>query len=621
MTSSAPCSPQCVPQIRPMHVVATAGHVDHGKSTLVRALTGMEPDRWAEERRRGLTLDLGFAWTTLPDGETVAFVDVPGHQRFLGNMLAGVGPVPAVLFVVAADEGWSRQSEEHLVALDALGVRHGLLAVTRSDLADPGPATAEALDRIAASSLGAVAAVAVSGATGAGLDDLQMALAELLAGLPVPRRAGPVRFWIDRSFRVAGAGSVVTGTLGAGSLAVGDELELGIGRERVRVRNLQSLGEDLPAVAAVARVAVNIRHASGGNLGAIERGSVLLTVGTGVFTDEVDVAVLGADTGDLATNLVLHVGSAAVPVRVRMLDGDDPTTRFARLGLDHPLALQRGERGVLRDPGGQRVAAGVIVADLAPPPLRRRGAARARAADLSVGLDPVAEVARRAAVPRRTLALLGILAADEPLPTGLREVAGLVVTDQSWRDWADRLRSEVTAHAKAAPLEPGLPLEAARQRLGLLDVALVPPLAAAAGLVSNEGRVRLPNAGPAFAPAVRSALEDLRVRLQAEPFAAPEADELAAAGLDAGTLAAAAKAGLLLRLPSGVVLLPDAEEEAIARLSQLDQPFTASEARQALNTTRRVAIPLLEFLDGRRRTRRVDASRRTVVNTQARGIG
>src|SRR5215210_5448120 len=162
-----------------MHVVATAGHVDHGKSTLVRALTGMEPDRFAEEQRRGMTIDLGYAWTTLtaPDGtsQTLAFVDVPGHERFIATMLAGLGPAPAVMFVVAADEGWRRQSEEHLAAVDALGLSQGLLVVTRSDLADPGAATAQALARIAESSLGRVPVVAVSGRTGAGLPGLRLA--------------------------------------------------------------------------------------------------------------------------------------------------------------------------------------------------------------------------------------------------------------------------------------------------------------------------------------------------------------------------------------------------------------------------------------------------------------
>ncbi|MGH3880756.1 MAG: GTP-binding protein, partial [Actinophytocola sp.] len=155
-----------------MHVLATAGHVDHGKSTLVRALTGIEPDRLAEERRRGMTLDLGFAWTTLPGGETVAFVDVPGHERFVATMLAGVGPVPGVVVVVAADEGWRAQTAEHVAVLDSLGVRHGLLVVTRADLADPAPALAQARERLRSTSLEGVEAVAVSGVTGAGLDEL-----------------------------------------------------------------------------------------------------------------------------------------------------------------------------------------------------------------------------------------------------------------------------------------------------------------------------------------------------------------------------------------------------------------------------------------------------------------
>ena len=193
-----------------MHVLATAGHVDHGKSTLVRALTGMEPDRWAEERRRGMTIDLGFAWTGLPTGETVAFVDVPGHERFVANMLAGVGPVPAVMFVVAADEGWKAQSAEHLGALDALGVRHGLLVVTRSDLADPAAAQAQAQAEIAATTLGSVPAVCVSGRTGKGLDDLRLALHLLVAALAPSSVDSDVRLWVDRAFTIKGAGTVVT---------------------------------------------------------------------------------------------------------------------------------------------------------------------------------------------------------------------------------------------------------------------------------------------------------------------------------------------------------------------------------------------------------------------------
>src|SRR5690606_3559853 len=225
-----------------MHVVATAGHVDHGKSALVRALTGTEPDRLAEERRRGLSIQLGYAWTTLPGAGEVAFVDVPGHERFISTTLAGLGPVPAVLFVVAADDPWMPQAAEHLAALDALGVEHGVLAVTRADLADPGPARERALAELAATSLRGVPAVAVSARTGGGLDELRAALARMVSALPAPPADAAVGLWVDRSFTVAGAGTVVTGTLPAGRVAPGDRLA-SAGTEH-RVRAVQSLGRD-----------------------------------------------------------------------------------------------------------------------------------------------------------------------------------------------------------------------------------------------------------------------------------------------------------------------------------------------------------------------------------------
>ena len=207
-----------------MQVIATAGHVDHGKSTLVRALTGMEPDRWEAERRRGLSIDLGFAWLTLPSGERLAFVDVPGHERFVPNMLAGAGPVPAVMFVVAADEGWKPQSAEHLAAIDALAISRGLLVVTRANLADPAPALRDAGERIRDTSLGRVDALAVSGVTGQGLPELRAALDRLVAGLPASDPGAPVRLWVDRAFSIRGSGTVVTGTLPAGTIGAGDEL-------------------------------------------------------------------------------------------------------------------------------------------------------------------------------------------------------------------------------------------------------------------------------------------------------------------------------------------------------------------------------------------------------------
>ncbi|MFC5926297.1 selenocysteine-specific translation elongation factor [Micromonospora vulcania] len=583
-----------------MFVVATAGHVDHGKSTLVRALTGMEPDRWAEERRRGMTIDLGFAWTTLPSGGTVAFVDVPGHERFVPNMLAGVGPVPAALIVVAADEGWMPQSAEHLAALDALGVAYGLVAVTRADLADPGPATARARAEIAATSLGAVETVAVSGVTGAGLPELRAALDRLAARLPAPAVDDPVRLWVDRSFTVRGSGTVVTGTLGGGRLRVGDELELAGTDELVRVRGLHSLGAARPEAAAVARVAVNLRGTPRDRLG---RGDALLTPGRFHRTDVIDVRLAGDPAADLPATLTLHVGSAAVPVRVRPLGPDTVRLRLARA-----LPLLVGDRALLRDPGRHHVSGGVRVLDVAPPPLARRGAAAARArilADLDGRADLAGELRRRRLVRVGTLIRMGVPVHAEP-------VAGDWLADpEHWRQLGERVTEEVSRHAREHPLEPGMPVDALRQRLDLPDRVLVealvrPPLRILAGRVGAAGVDALPE------PVAR-AVQRVRAEYGDRPFRAPEADRLVDLGLGPREIGAAVRAGALLRLADNVVLLPDALDGAVRVLAGLPQPFTLSAARQALDTTRRVAVPLLELLDRRGATRRLPDDARIVV--------
>jgi selenocysteine-specific elongation factor len=590
-----------------VHVVATAGHVDHGKSTLVRALTGMEPDRWAEERRRGMTIDLGFAWTRLPSEQTVAFVDVPGHERFVGNMLAGVGPVPAALIVVAADEGWMPQSAEHLAALDALGVRHGLLAVTRSDLADPDEAVTEASAEIAKTSLGVVEAVPVSGVTGTGLDELRAALDRLVARLPPADPNAPVRLWIDRVFTIRGAGTVVTGTLGAGLVRVGDELALASGTVRVRdelalasgtvrVRGLQTLGEPAAEVFAVARVAVNLR---GTGRDRPARGDALLTPGCFRPADLIDVRVHGDPAGALPAALTLHTGSAAVPVRVRPLGADTCRLRLAR-----PLPLRVGDRALLRDPGRHHVAGGVTVLDVAPPPLSRRGAAAARAAELA-GMDGCPDLAgelrRRRLVHRDDLAAMGVP------PTGDPVVGDWFADPAHWRHLGDRLTAAVERHHTAQPLDAGVPVEALRHLLGLPDRALVealirPPLRA------EGGRVR---AAGAAVPDELVALVD-RAFTGAGDFTAPEAGELAALGLGPRQLAAAVRAGLLVQLAPQVVLRAGTPDRAAAVLATLPQPFTLSECRRALDTTRRVAVPLLELLDRQGRTRRLPDDRREI---------
>jgi selenocysteine-specific elongation factor len=596
-----------------MHVLATAGHVDHGKSTLVRALTGMEPDRYAEEKRRGMTIDLGFAWTGLPSGP-VAFVDVPGHERFVTTMLAGVGPVPAVLLVVAADEGWMPQTGEHVDALVALGVRHGLLVVTRSDLMEPELAVEEARERLADTPLAGIEAVAVSAATGAGMVELRAALETLVNGLPAADDAADVRLWVDRAFTIRGAGTVVTGTLGAGRIQVDDELELAtaVGRRRVAVRGLQSLGAEVRRVRGVSRVAVNLR---GVPRDAIARGDALLKPDAWLAVSTLDGRLVGlTGFGDVAgaaggvaadtlpEELMLHVGSVATPVRVRPLGPDT-----VRLRLGRPLPLRIGDRAVLRDPGRRVVAAGLVVLDVRPPDLRRRGAAAARAVALAAMTgepDARGELARRRLVRRLDLRAMGVPAAAlEALGPA---TAGWLVAREVAVERAAALADALAAHDAADPVDAGLPVEAARRAAGLPDARLIEPmlrLAERTDLVVRDGRVSAV-ARKGTPAALQAALGELRAELDAAPFAAPDADRLAELGLGPRQLAALVRTGELLRLADGVVLLPGADAKALDVLAGLGPEFTLSEARQALGTSRRVAVPLLELLARTGRTAR-----------------
>lgn len=421
-----------------MAVVATAGHVDHGKSTLVRLLTGQEPDRWAEERRRGLTIDLGYAWTDI-DGRRVSLVDVPGHEHFTGNMLAGLGPVDAVLFVVAADDGWSAQSREHARAVAALGIAHVLLVVTRCDLADGAPARDESFDRMAALGVHVSESLLVSGATGAGLPELRAALGRLAAAAtPAPVDASgtiadghaPVRLWVDRSFSIRGAGTVATGTLPQGRIAVGDELLLD--GAAVGVRGLRTCGAEVASVVGPARVAVNLR---GIEVGRVGRGTALTGLQWPAHPSVLDVDLVPLETTiegpRLPRQLTLHAGTAAVPVRTQVL----PDGRV-RLRLARPLPLVVGDRAVLRDPGRHEVLAGVRVRVVDPPTRRGGGRDRGEAAAYRVVLTTEEET--RPGV-RELVAWLG----DHPLQAPTRaQLDGWAITAADLAAAADR--GEVT---------------------------------------------------------------------------------------------------------------------------------------------------------------------------------
>lgn len=610
-----------------MHVVATAGHVDHGKSALVRALTDMDPDRWAEEKRRGLTIDLGFVWTTLPSGTDLAFVDVPGHEKFLGNMLAGVGPAPVVIFVVAADEGWQEQSTDHRDALRALDIRHGLIALTRADRADANrraEVTAQVRHELAGTALADAPLVEVSAHTGEGIAQMRQVLDEVLAQVPAPDLQARVRVWIDRAFSVKGAGTVVTGTLAAGTLRVGDKLQLASpdGTRAVEVRGLHSENTAHEVLEPTSRAAVNLRGISAD---AIHRGHSLLSSDAWELVEQIDVRrTFGQDFYELPQNIVVHIGTAGLEAHVRPLSAD-----YARLSLAHPLPLQLLDRFVVRSPGGRHVSAGAQVIDVYPPELNRRGAARRRAEELALLADvsPSDATTTAAASPSPFTDPTGYVQRVGYVPVGKLQRAGFAVDDpaappqgiiafrQWWiaareiTRWKNQLLVALDKHAQDNPLAAGMPRKAAMDALDLQEDALLGIAVAAAKVEQADGVLRLPGHKVDLG-AAETSVAKLEAWLADDPFAAPEADELQELRLGAKQLAAAENAGRLLRLGQGIVLLPGAPEEAKKRIAQLEQPFTLSAARKALSTTRRVAIPLLEYLDEQGITRRLDGGLR-----------
>jgi selenocysteine-specific elongation factor len=626
-------------------VVATAGHVDHGKSTLLRALTGMEPDRLAEEQRRGLTIDLGFVWTTLPPtaatpaAQTVAFVDVPGHERFVGTMLAGTGAAPAALFVVAANDGWSAQSSEHRDVLDLLGVPAAVRVVTKADTVPTDrveQVVAEVADATRGTSLDTGPIVVTDAVTGRGLDALRTVLRDRLAALPPPRDVGRPRLWVDRSFPASGAGTVVTGKLTEGALHVGDSARLLPDGREVRIRRLQSLGEDLPSAAAGTRVAVNL---VGVGHDEVARGDALVVGAPWRVTREVElwVRVLPDQRLDRTGAWRLHVGTAAVSCTLRPLTGpiEGGAEGAVRVRLDHPLPLVAGDRVVLREAGRRATVAGGVVAEPAPHGTVRGAVARKERADrlaaiargvtpasdnpvgvIPPGLasagattDPATADAVRAARLRGLVALVGgsrdateVRAsagwpADAPLPEDVVAIGPHLVLAEVRARWVAAVRTlGAGTHDRATVAssagDVGAPESAA--------AALADHLVASSELVRTTHGVALPEHAGAAADARQARAEAVVAALVASPFAPPDLDELTRAhGLDHRERAALVASGAVVR--SGKVAFPRvALDQAVAVLRRLEAeagPFTASQAREALGTTRRFTIPLLEQLD------------------------
>jgi selenocysteine-specific elongation factor len=610
-----------------IRVVGTAGHVDHGKSTLLTALTGIDPDRLREERERGMTIDLGFAWVKLPGGADVGFVDVPGHQDFIRNMLAGIGSIDAVLLVVAADEGVMPQTREHLAILGLLGIERGVIALTKRDLVDDEWAALAVTDVRAAlrgTALADAPLVEVSSTQRRGLDELLLALERVLGETPARRDVGRPRLPVDRSFTMAGFGTVVTGTLLDGSLAVGDEVAVLPGDTRGRIRGLQTHRRSLDIARPGSRVAANV---SGVDKEAVSRGMVLARPGSLATTTltAVRLTLLPSASGALEHDeeVKVHVGTAETMARAALLEGAaiaPGETAWAQLRFATPIAVAVGDRLVIRRPSPSETIGGGALADLATARLRRRAetvaalerrTAPSAASRLLASLDvprTAAEAAERSGLtPDQRDTAIGEVVADG------RAVAlgdALVSRDAFEALATHVLRICAQAHRKT-PLRSGASREEARSALGLPAKrfnALIARLVADGRLAERGSALALPDHRPQLSQDQERRWLAARAALAKDPLQPPSPAQLESEhGLDRELVAALAERGDVVRIGTEAVFLPD----AVTRFARvvIDElatsgSITVARARDLSGSSRKHVLPLLQFLDDRGLTRR-----------------
>ncbi len=579
-----------------MPIIATAGHVDHGKSTLIKALTGRDPDRWSEEKERGLTIDLGFAWQQIGSFD-VGFVDVPGHERFIKNMLAGMGAIDVALFVVAADEGWMPQTEEHLAVLDLLGIGHGVIALTRVDLADGDTidlTELEILERVEHTVLADWPIVRVSPITATGMDDLRRALDDQLQAAGEPTDRGRPRLWVDRSFHISGAGLVVTGTLAEGSVSAGDELTLWPGETPVRVRGLQHHDTPVDSIRPGSRAALNLtgtENVGRGMLlarpGSVSTSSRLLASLHTVRALEEELTARGA--------YHLHLGSGSWPIRLRILEPG-----VGMIQTRSAVPVRCGDRFILRETGRRAVIAGGVVIDPHPPRWGKQAAAAAPnlLAALSDSPDHVADVL----LSIRGTAQLADLQRDSGggKPTTSYTTGSLAMADSAAHRLVDQVTEIAERFQQDHRLRPGIPKAELATTLGrdVDSIALV--VSATEGLVDDGATIRTAEFDPGMSTAEEKAWQAARLMLRAG-LAVPRADQL---GLDRELLHALIRENQMIRVSPDLVYLPEQIETITTALRTMDGEFTVADFRDLIDVTRRQAVPLLEWFDTQGITRR-----------------
>lgn len=607
------------------YVVGTAGHIDHGKSTLIHALTGIDPDRLEEEKRRGMTIDLGFAYLTLPSGRLVGIVDVPGHARFIRNMLAGVHGLDAVLLVVAADEGVMPQTVEHLDIVDLLDIRRGLALVTKVDLVEPDwleLVTAEVSEALSRTSLKDAEILPVSAVTGQGLDQVKMQLDALLAGTPARQDRRRPRLPIDRVFTISGFGTVVTGTLVDGSLKVGEEVELEPSGRRVRIRGLQQHNRRVETAEPGSRVAANLVGVEKEDL---HRGEVLARTGTVRATRRADVSVrvLGDSPGPLrhGAQVLLHTGTAEVSARAIVLAADEiepGASGWVQLYLARPVAVAAGDRFVLRLPTPSTTIAGGTFTDVNPRRHPRRDDRVWESLERRAAGEVLQEELRKYPRGITVQALLKATLAEGADVSGLdaRRAGQWLFAPEAWQAIRTRGGRVLEEYHNTHPLRAGMPREELKSRLGLLPAAfgaVLAELVKDGALADRGGEVALPLHRVEIDSAAGGPAGRLLDLLGAQPFAPPSlAEAMREAGASAEVTRALVRNGDLVKMSEEVAFTRAAYEAALALVREMvarDGSVTVATLRDRMGASRRPVLALLEYLDAQRITRRVGDQR------------
>ena len=617
-----------------MYVAGTAGHVDHGKSTLVQALTGIDPDRLREEKERGLTIELGFAWLTLPSGREISIVDVPGHERFIKNMLAGVGAIDLAMLVVAANESVMPQTREHLAILDLLRVKRGLVVVTKNDLVDQEIVElvmAEVEDILKNTTLEGAPMVGVSAVTGDGLTGLLEALDGLLESTETRRDAGRPRLSIDRSFTMPGFGTVVTGALIDGSLSVGQEVEILPSGRVSRIRGLQSHRQKLETALPGRRLAVNL---SGVSHDEVQRGEVLTTprwLRPTIATD-VRLRLLADAPRSLKHNrpVTFHTGSQEANARVRLLETDEALPgeeTWAQARLESPLALVKGDYFVIRS-SDATIGGGVVVEPHAKRHRRRHSPTLARLEVMEGGSEEEAFLQTlQSAEPcdlqglanRANLSLSDARALVERLASDGSAVAlgdlaaaprALVYSAAGWASLRRRVVGALEAYHGEHPLRGGIHKEELRSRLNLStqQFPLVLRRLIEDGVVSEENNLaRLPHHRIVLTGGQQSRIEEYVASLRSNPYSPPTD-----AGLADDLLNLLVDEGRVVRINESVVYDADAYREMVEGIVSTIREqgkINVGQVRDRFQTSRKYALSLLEYLDQQRVTRRVGDDR------------